>query len=114
MLRIRWKILQTGELLPYGMNGLVFKEGNENTDEQEEYYKYINHYVQENNIPGVTFKSDDEILSTLDHLANMITNMIKERIYIEAGTPVLGEVREDNTVTIHMEEAPIKPKKRKE
>lgn len=93
------------------MNGLVFKEGNENTDEQEEYYKYINHYVQENNIPGVMFKNDEDILSIMDNITNMITNMIKERVYIDAGTPVMGEVREDATVSIQMEELPEKPRK---
>lgn len=95
------------------MNGLVFKEGNENTDEQEEYYKYINHYIKENNIPGVSFKSDDDILTVMDNITDMITNMIKERVYVEAGTPVIGEIREDNTISIQMDEPPAKPKKKK-
>ena len=95
------------------MNGLVFKEGNENTDEQEEYYKYINHYIKENNIPGVTFEHDEDILSIMDNITKMITNMITERVYIDAGTPVLGEVREDETISIHMEDPPVKPKKKR-
>lgn len=113
MLRICWKVTQTGELLPYGMNGLVFKEGNENTDEQVEYYKYINQYIKENNIPGVSYKNDDDILSVMDNITDMITNMIKERIYIDSGTLVLGEIREDETVSIQMDELPVKPNKKK-
>lgn len=103
---------QTGELLPYGTKGLVFKEGNETTEEQEEYYRYINRYVEENNIPGIRYKSDEDVIPLLDKVTEMMSTMIKERIYIPAGTPLIGELADTDHVEIHMEEPLPKSKKK--
>lgn len=101
-----------GELLPYGTNGLVFKDGNESTELQEEYYAYLNRYVRENHIPGVYFEKDEEILQKMDEIADMLSNLMKEYIYIEKNTPVLGDVTETDTIQIFMDEPEVKPKRR--
>ena len=100
-----------GELLPYGKTGLVFKDGNENTDLQEDYYAYLNRYVREHHIPGVYFEEDDSCLEKLDEITDILSNMMKEYVYIEKGTSVLGEIAESDFVNLFMDEPEVKKRK---
>ena len=104
---------QGGQLLPYGTDGLAFKAGNESTEMQEEYYAYLNQYVKDHNIPGIYFENSEDMLKTFDRLAEDLQHLIQECIYIEAGTPVLGEISESNSVEIQLDDPPVTKKKRK-
>lgn len=98
--------------MPYGTSGLVFKEGNESTDIQEAYYKYMNKYVKENHIPGMYFEDDSKILEKLDEITETLSKIMKETVYIDQGTQVLGDVSESDYISIEMDEPETKPRKR--
>ena len=66
----------------------------------------------ENNIPGVRYKNDEDVIPLLDKITEMMSTMIKERVYIPAGTTLIGELAETDHVDIHMEDPLPKTKKK--
>lgn len=99
--------------MPYGNHGLVFDESLESTELQREYYAYMNQFIRENNIAGISYPDDNAVLDMLDKMTDEISQMMKEFIYVDAGTLAMGDMEGTDGVEIIMEEDPNAPKRRR-
>lgn len=91
----------------------MFDESLESTELQREYYAYMNQFIRENNIAGISYPDDDTVLEMLDKMTDEISKMMKEFIYVDTGTLAMGDMEGTDGIEIIMEDDPNSAKRRK-